>query len=76
MSKSSAPTAATPRMPSVARAGWRTRLRQAKPSVPRLVLSTPSGRPGAFIGEQASGRCAAAAPTMRLPWPLRREAPQ
>ena len=29
MSKSSAPTAATPRMPSVARAGWRTRLRHA-----------------------------------------------
>ena len=32
MSKSSAPTAATPSMPSVARAGWRTRLRHANPT--------------------------------------------
>ena len=54
MSKSSAPTAATPRTPSAARAGCRTRLRHAKAS--------------AFIAGPAAARCAAGAPTRRRPW--------
>ena len=39
MSKSSAPTAATPRMPSAARAGCRTRLRHANPIAFIVVAS-------------------------------------
>ena len=54
MSKSSAPTAATPSTPSVARAGWRT---------------GSAANPTAFIVWPAGVRCGAAAPRTRPPWP-------
>ena len=60
MSKSSAPTAATPSTPSVARAGCRTRLRQAKRSAghrraSRSALRRRSSHEATTVAETPSG---------------------
>ena len=59
MSKSNAPTAATPRIPRTVRPGWRTRLRHANAHTraliggPRLVFADePTGSLDSLTGEQ------------------------